>query len=151
MTIAGVPIRIRASHLVILFATFLFTALLMGAAHAGDTASAVGSIAATAAEAVSPPAKAAVAPGLFLGVAAAIGLALRVVIVPLLRTFGAFSGLPLPVQHLIIGAISALAGGLTAYGANGEFVDAVIAGITVYGSSQAAYGLTAPLFEQKKP
>lgn len=145
-----------APFALVALATFAFAVL----AHAGvDSGGAVelGVNSGAAVASLASPAEAAPAVhdvGALLGIATAIGLFLRSVIIPLLKSslFGAlFNKVPLFAQHLIVCALAAIAGGLVAYGRGEGIPAALVAGITAYGSSQAAFGLTANAIEFRAP
>ena len=139
------------SFTLVALATFAFAIL----AHAGvdpadaGAAAAAGAIASLGAD---PPPPAVHDIGALLGIATAIGLFLRSVVIPLLKSalFGAlFSKIPLFAQHLTVCALAALSGALVAYGGGQGIMAALIAGITAYGTSQAAFGLTADAVEYR--
>lgn len=88
-------------------------------------------------------------PGPFLGYAAALGLVVRTVIVPLLKKLGLFRDLPSPLQTVILAVLALLAGFLERYAIDGSPVEALVAAITSFAAAQASYGVTAPFFEKK--
>jgi hypothetical protein len=147
-----------ASFALVALATFAFAVLAHASvdpADAGASAASgtfIASLAAPAAPVDAAPAVHDV--GMLLGIATAIGLFLRSVVIPLLKSslFGAlFNKVPLFAQHLIVCALAAAAGALVAYGRGEGIPAALVAGITAYGSSQAAFGLTANAIEFRAP
>jgi hypothetical protein len=118
---------------------------------APGAASAAGAIAANATLSSPEVPQTAKDAGVFLGIAAALGVFLRVVAIPLLKLAGFFKAVPLPIQHVLIGILSAICGGCEAYGMGHGLIAALTAGAAAYAASQASYGLTAQLFEQRAP
>jgi hypothetical protein len=143
-----------ASFALVALATFAFAVL----AHAGvDPADAGAAAAAGAALASAPvpelPANAHDA-SVFIGIAASLGVVLRVVVIPLLKSslFGAFfSKVPLLMQHLILGVLSALCGAAQAYGQGQGVIAAITAAGLAYAASQASFGATANIVEFRAP
>lgn len=97
--------------------------------------------------------KAALEPGLLLGIAAAAGVLIRSVIVPFLKSPFAgsiFKKVPLPVQTLLILLLCALAAALEKVAVGGTLLDALMAALTAYAAAQGSYALTAPAFEKRR-
>lgn len=154
-------LRVPAVAFAITFAAMCLVMLLVGSlAHAGvDPADAAGAASAAGAAAVASLA-AAVPPelpqtakdaGIFLAIATGLGVLLRFALIPLFKYGGIFKGLPLAVQHLIIGGLSFLAGAAESYGKGFGLVAALTAGGLAYAASQSAYGATANAIEFRSP
>lgn len=102
--------------------------------------------------ALAAPAAPAVDPGVLLGLAAAGGVLIRSVIIPLLKSpiAGAiFKKVPLPAQMMILVVLSALVGLLDKLALGGSLLDVLVAGVTAFSAALATYGFTAPLAEKR--
>lgn len=92
-------------------------------------------------------------PEVLLALVAAVGVFLRTVVVPLMKSpifRHLFARVPLAAQHLLILAVSGAAAALEAYGSGRSLLEAVQVALAFYGTSQLAFGLTAGRVEKRK-